>query len=287
MILAVPIIGILVFTLYPMLWAMHKSWFFYTGAPSETRFVGWENFARIFTGDATYAKTWLNTLKFALLKIPVELSLALLLASLLQRNLRGVSIFRAVYFMPSVISIAIIGIIFSNMFDYFGFINAWLLKIGIIETEIDWFEKGTTAMAALVAGDIWRTFGTNVLYFIAAYANVPEEVNESAMLDGANRFQRFFYITIPLIAPVLQTILLLSINGTLQVNEYILVTTKGAPGGQTYTVMAYLADKFLPGFAAQQTNIGYGCAMSLVTSVIMCLIALGYSKLSSKLQNLY
>lgn len=285
-ILSLQIIGILVFTLYPLTWAIQKAWYYYTGAPSLTRFVGWDNFIEIFK-DSTYWKAWLNTLKFALYKIPIELALALLLASLLQRKLKGKGIFRVIYFMPNIISVAIIGLVFTNMFDYFGLINGWLMKTGIIQSEIDWFKNGNTAMAALVSGSIWNTFGINVLYFIAAYSNVPGDLYEAASLDGANKWQQFIHITLPMIAPVFQTILLLSINGTLHTNEYILVTTNGAPGGQTFTVMSYLASKYLPGFAEQQVNIGYGCALSIMTSVIMCTIAVVYSKLSHKLQNLY
>lgn len=286
LILSVPIIGILVFTLYPFTWTIQKAWYYYTGAPSLTRFVGFDNFINIFK-DSTYWGTWLNTLKFALMKIPIELAIALLLATLLQRKMKGKGVFRVVYFLPNIISIAIIGLIFSNLFDYFGLINGWLIKWGIIQSEIDWFKNGGTAMVALVSGSIWNTFGINVLYFIAAYSNVPEDLYEAASLDGATKWQQFIHITLPMISPVFQTILLLSINGTLHTNEYILVTTNGAPGGQTFTVMSYLASKFLPGFAEQQVNLGYGCALSIITSVIMCLIAVMYSKFSNKLKNVY
>lgn len=285
-VLSFQIIGILLFTLYPMLWAAQKAWFYYTGAPSQTRFVGWENFANIFKTDKTYWNVWLNTLKFAIMKIPFELVLALLLATLLQRNIKFKGLYRVVYFMPNVVSVAIIGIIFSNMFDYFGLINAWLVKLNILQTEIDWFKKGSTAMAALVSGSIWNTFGINVLYFISAYSNVPKELYEAAALDGANRFQQFTNITLPQIAPVFQTILLLSITGTLQTNDYILVTTNGAPGGKTFTIMSYIASKYLPGFAEQSVNLGYGCALSIVTSIIFCSIGIIYSKMSKKLQDI-
>ena len=285
-VLSLQIIGILVFTLYPMGWAVQKAWYYYTGAPSQTRYVGWENFAAIFTTDSVYWGTWLNTLRFVLAKIPIELALALLLASLLQRGIRGKGLYRVIYFMPSVISVAIVGIVFSNMFDYFGFINAWLIKLGFIGSEIDWFGSGNTAMAALVTGSIWSGFGINTIYFIAAYSNVSKDLYEASALDGANKFQQFIHVTLPQIAPVFQTILLLTLNANLHVNDYILVTTNGAPGGKTFTVMSYLASKYLPGFAEQSVNIGYGCALSIVTSVIMCLIAIGYTKLSAKLQDL-
>jgi len=285
--LSTQLIGFLVFTLYPMCWAANKAWYYYTGARLETRFVGWENFLTLFTKDFAYWQTWSTTFKFAIFKMPIELIIAMILALILNRKIKGKGFFRSMYFLPNIISVAIVGLIFTNMFNYFGIINAWLVKLNITSAEVDWFSNTSTAMAALVIGAIWQTFGINVLYFLAALSNVPEELYESAYLDGASEITIFFKITLPLMAPVLQTILLLSIIGTLQVNDYILVTTNGAPGGTTYTVMSYVVSKFVPGFADANVNIGYGCAMSLVTSIIMCIIALGYSKLSKKMQNLY
>ena len=129
--------------------------------------------------------------------------------------------------------------------------------------------------------------GINVLYFISALANVPEELYECAKLDGAGKWTIMWKITLPMIAPVFSTILLLAINGTLQASEYIIATTKGAPSGSTYTVMSYVINRFVPGFADTGINVGYGCALSLITALIMGLIAVVYTKATAKLQNIY
>lgn len=281
------IIGFLVFTLYPMLWAASKSFFYYTGTPSQTKFVGIENFIRIVTKDTVYWNTWLNTFMFAIGKLPIELPLAMLVAICLHGRLKGAGFYRTMFYLPCVISVAIVGLIFTNLFDYFGFINAWLVKLGVIKEPIEWFTNYGTAMTALIFGAVWNTFGTNVLYFLAAMANVPEELYESARLDGASGWTTFWKITLPMMAPVLQTILLLSLTGTIHTSDYILVTTNGAPHGSTFTVMAYIVSKFVPGFADAAVNIGYGCAMSIITSVLMVAVALTYSKLSNKMQNIY
>ncbi len=286
MLLLPEIIGFFVFTLYPMFWAAKKSWFFYTGIESMQKFIGWDNFVGVFK-DTTYWSTWLTTLKFMVYKLPFELPLAMLIALLLNKKLKGSGFFRSMYYLPNVISIAIIGLIFSNMFDYFGFVNAWLMKLGLIETEISWMSTTSGAMTVLIIGAIWNTFGVNVMYFLAALANVPEEMYEAAKLDGAGRFTVFFKITLPMMAPVLQTIILLALNGSLHTSDYILVTTNGAPGGTTFTVMSYIVNQFVPGFAANSVNIGYGCAMSLVTSFFMCVFAIFYMKLSKRMENVY
>lgn len=286
-ILSTQLIGFVVFSLYPILWAATKAFYYYDGTPSKTRFVGLGNFTTIFTTDTAYWRSWLNTFIFAIGKLPIELTLAMLVALCLHRKLKGAGFFRAMFYLPCVISVAIVGLMFTNLFDYFGFVNAWLLKLGFIKQNVEWFSHTWTAMAALILGSVWNTFGVNVMYFLAAMANVPKEVYESAELDGASKWTTFWKITLPMMSPVLQTILLLAINGTIQTSDYILVTTNGAPHGSTYTVMSYIVGKFVPGFAEQGVNIGYGCAVALLTAVFMMLIALGYSKLSKKMQEIY
>ena len=286
LILIVPIVGFLVFILYPYLWAGKWSFFNYTGVASQTRFVGWENFINIFTKDKSYWHAWLVTLKFTMLKLPIEIPLALLLATILQKDsLRGKGIFRSVYYLPSIISVAIVGAIFSNLFDFRGVINSCLMRFNIIQRPIDWFADYSTSMAVLLTASIWLSFGVNVLYFMAALSNVPVELYEAASVEGAGRIRKFFSITLPMIAPVFQTILLLAINGTLQTGEFIIVLSNGAPGGTTFTVGAYLINAFDPGFATGSPNIGYGSALSLVTSVFYCLIAVAYMKVSTRLAN--
>lgn len=282
--LALPLIGLFVLQLYPMLWAMTKAFCFYDGIDANTKWTGLENFRQIFY-DKTYWNSWLVTFKFALYKLPIEIPLALAVATLLNTKIRNKGFFRAIFYMPSMISVVIIGLIFSNLFGTFGFINAWLVKWGLIESGFNWFENEHSAMIVLIIGSIWNTFGVNVIYFVAAFANVPKELYERAEIDGATGVVKFFKITLPMIAPVLQTILLLSINGTLHTNEYIIALTGGAPGGRTYTVMSYLVTKFAPGFADSVVNIGYGCALSIITAVFMGAIAIIYTKLSDKFAN--
>lgn len=278
------IIGFLVFSIVPMIWAISRSWTYYDMI--ETRFVGWNNFKVLFS-DESYWNSVLTTLKFAVMKIPFELPLALVLAVLLSRKIKGAGFFRAVYYLPHVISTALVALVFSNLFNYFGVFNALLQKLGVLETPVDWFSSTVAAMCVIVITDIWKTFGVNVLYFISALANIPEEVYESAKIDGASRLQTFFRITIPMIAPTLQIILMMSIIGTLGTSELIIVLTNGAPSGTTYTVNSYIFNNYSPGIAKPGVNVGYGCAMSLMTAVILSSITLGYMKFSSKLKEVY
>lgn len=286
--LALPVIGFVVLKVYPLLWTFRWSFYNYNGIPSQTRFVGLRNFKTIFTVDFTYWKLWGNTLLFALIKLPIELVLAMGLAVLLDKRLKGSGFFQAIYFLPNVISTAIIGLIMSNMFKHNGIINNLLMNVGLIEGPVSWFASKGTAIATVVVATTWAHFGTNVLYVLAALSNVPNELYESASIDGASSFRQFFSITLPMIAPVFQTILLLAILNALSLNEMIMVLTNGGPYGQTNTVMSYIYTKFVPAFADSTTpDIGYGCAMSFLTTVIYAAIALGYNKISKKMKQAY
>ena len=286
--IALPVIGFLVFQVYPILWTFKWSFFSYYGADETARFIGLENFKTFFTRDLAYWEAWVNTLTFALIKIPIEITLAMLIALVLNKRMKGTGFFRAMYFLPNIISVAIVGLILSNLFSYNGFINSILVKTEIIGENLDWFSSRGHAITMIVAGSIWSTFGVNVMYILAALATVPEEVYESARIDGASSARQFFSITIPLIAPVFQTILLMSIVGTLSINEYIIVLTNGGPHGSTHSVMSYLYTQFVPGFAdSSNPQLGYGCAMSLITTILFALIAIFYDRFSNRMKNLY
>lgn len=288
LLLGLPIIGFLVFTIYPLLWSALKAFYFYDMVPNHTRFVGLENFVTLFTKGSDYWRGWIVTLQFLLIKLPIEIPLALILAVLLSKGLRGSNLFRNLYYMPCVISVAIVGIIFSNIFDVFGLANAWLSKLGIIDAPIDWFGGKWTALFVLILGGIWSNMGTNVVYFTAALSNVPKELYEAADMEGAGVCTKFFKITVPMIAKVFQTILLLAINGTLRVGEYIIVMTNGAPAGKTLTAEAYVIKTFLPGFASGSSiNIGYGCAISIISSIICAAIGILYMRATRKVTELY
>lgn len=278
--LAPQIIGFLVFSIVPMLWAISLSCYNYDMI--RMHFTGLENFKILLT-DKAYWTALGNTFLYAIMKIPLELPLALVLAVVLSKIKRGAGIYRAVYYLPHVISIALVALVFSNLFGVFGVINSAFVKAGFNMLGYNWFKTKLSSMSVVVIADIWMSFGVNVLYFIAALANIPEEVYESAELDGATAFQTFFRITIPMIAPTLQIILMLSIIGTLGINEIIIVMTNGAPGGSTYSVQSYIFQNYAPGIANGNINVGYGCAMSLVTGLILASVTGVYMKLSSKI----
>lgn len=278
--LIIPIVGFAVFSVYPILWTFKWSFYNYTGVDSSAAFIGLKNFVRVFQ-DKIYWSTWLTTLEFTLLKVPLEMCLALGLAIILMKGLKGSGFFRIVFYMPNVISVAVIGVIFTNMFGYYGVINT------LFGHNADWFSSKLTAIVMLVLVSIWNTFGVNVMYLMSALANVPAELYECASLDGASAWVKFKDVTLPMIRPVFGVVLLLAVLGTLSTNEYILAFTGGAPNGATNTVMSYLTTQYVPGFVDSTgtdsvVQLGYGSALSLVTTILFIFVGIIHQKIGNR-----
>lgn len=283
--LLLPIIGFFVFTLYPMIWSVKMSFFTYDGLESTKAFVGIENWIAVLT-DKIYWSKWLTNLKLFVFKMPVEALLAFIIATLLIKGTKFSGFYRSVYFMPAIISAAVVGVIFSNIFDYFGVINANLVKFGIIKENINWYADKTSSFMLLYFATLWMSLGTNILYFMAALSTVSQDILESAELDGASWLVQTFKIKLPMILPTMQVIMLLSLNGVLQIGEVVLLLNNGAPGGENHTVASYLMSRIVPGFGGVG-DIGYSAAMSIVTSIIFCICGVMFNKLTKKMQSIY
>ncbi len=281
-------IGFLLFSVYPILWVIRWSFFNYNGY-STPEFIGLENFIRAITRDPAYWDSLLNTFIIAGLKMLVEIPLALLLAVILNNKLKGSAFFRVVFFLPSVFSIAVVGLIFSLLFSsYNGIVNALLRFFGLISQNIGWFSDKTHAMFVIILVSLWTTFGLNMIYFLMGLQNIPASLYECAEIDGANVFQKFFYITLPLVAPILQLVLMLSVLGTMKMTDLILVLTNGAPGGSTEVVMTYIFKYFFSygDNSAREVQFGYASAMAVITAIILGVVTFIYLKISKKMQEL-
>jgi len=279
-------IGFLLFSVYPIIWVLRWSFFKYNGY-SEPVFVGLGNFIRVFSRDPAYWNSLKNTFLIAGMKMIFEIPLALVLAVLLNNKIKGSSFFRVVFFLPSVFSIAVVGLIFSILFGaYNGIVNAILKNIGLITQNISWFSDKGHAMFVIILVSLWTTFGLNMIYFLMGLQNISKSLYECASIDGANEVQQFFYITMPLVAPILQLVLMLSVLGTMKMTDLILVLPNGAPGGSTEVVMTYIFKYFFSygESAAMEVQFGYASSMAVVTAVILGIVTLIYLKVSKKMQ---
>ncbi len=269
-------IGLCVFVIYPLLWVFRLCVYSWDGMTKET-FVGFYNFTRAFTRDISYWQAVVNTFVLAIGKLSIELPLALVLAYILNKKIRFGNFFRAIFFLPAVVSVAIIGIIFWFLFAaYDGVINGLLMKIGMIKEPINWFGTQLNAMLILGIASIWQNFGLNMVMFLMGLQSIPKELYESADMDGARETSKFFSITIPMLGPVLQVIVMLALLGSLKITDLVLVLTGGRPAGKSEVMMTFIYKFFFDSNYSSSPDFGYGSALAVITSLILAIVTVFY-----------
>lgn len=279
--LAPMMLGFLIFTYVPIVYILRYS--LYSSNGFKEQWVGFDNFTRLFTRDSAYWKSLGTTFILTIGKLAVEIPLAMLLALLLNRRSRTNGFFRVALFLPAIISTAITGLIFSLMFSaYNGIINTMLQNVGWIQKPISWFSNRWTALLVLGLASVWNNFGINMIFFLMALQSVPRELYESARIDGTSPVRQFFSITLPMIGPTFQSVLLMAIVGSLKMADLILASTNGQPAGGTEVVMTYVF-KYFFGYSGRRVEIGYASAMAVVTGIILAIVSLIYMRLTKKI----
>lgn len=279
--LAPMLAGFLTFTYFPILYILKYAFYRFDGFRSE--FIGIENFVRVFTRDPAFWESLMNTLVLSAGKLLIEIPLALLLALLLYQAMKGSGFFRVMLFLPTIISPAIIGLIFSLMFaGYQGVVNGVLTDLGMISRAVDWFSQKGTAMFVLGLASVWASIGINIIFFLMALQSIPKELHECARLDGAGGFKKFRYVTLPMIGSIFRVVLLNAIIGSLKISDLVLSSTNGKPDGKTEVVMTYVF-KYFFGYGGRKVEAGYASAMAVVTAVFLGIITLIYLKSSKKM----
>ena len=281
-------IGFVTFTIYPILWALRWVPYDYSGFGTPY-FVGLDNFARAFFRDKEFWRSVSNTFYLAFMKLIIELPLALILAFFVNNKVRGSSFLRIIYFLPTVFSIAVVGLIFTILFSaYNGIVNAVLVAVGFFQKNYNFFGSRWSAINIVLLVSIWSTFGINMIYFLMGLQNIPNELYECSTLDGASGRQQFFHITIPLLGPVAQIIIMLSVLGTMRINDVVLIMTNGQPGGTTEVAMTHILKLFFsfnPGGSRRQ--YGYGSALAIIMGCILAIMTIIYLKNSKRMKNVY
>lgn len=275
--------GFVVFTYVPIAYILRYS--LYNSNGFKESWVGLNNFVRLFTRDAAYWKSLVTTFILAFGKLLIEIPLAMILALLLNKGIKGTGFFRVTLFLPAIISTAICGLIFSLMFaSYNGIINTMLQNWEWIQKPISWFSNRWTALLVLGLASVWNNFGINMIFFLMALQSVPKELYESASIDGITPVRRFFSITLPMIGPTFQSVLLMAIVGSLKMADLILASTNGQPAGGTEVVMTYVF-KYFFGYSGRRVEVGYASAMAVVTGIILAIVSFIYMRMTKKIGN--
>ena len=282
--LAPAIILLAVCSIYPFLWIFRYVCYNYNGFTAN--FTGSANFLRMLK-DKTFWGSVGHTFEYAAYKLIFIIPLALVLAVLLNSRMKGHSIFRAVYFMPTVISSSIAGMIFSFIFaTKNGIVNEILLNLHLISSPIKWLTSADWVMVAVTILAIWGGFGNYMLYFTTGMNSISEDVYESAKIDGATETQTFFKITLPMLAPVLKVVLMLALTGAFKDYEAIMVLSKGGPGNRSMVMFLYIYNLiFGTSNSTTQAQIGYGALLSVMAAIIVGIITAIYLFVSRKLDD--
>ncbi|WP_428773213.1 carbohydrate ABC transporter permease [Vibrio sp.] len=256
------------FMIYPIVNSLWIS--LHSGRGVLMEFVGFGNITRLFN-DPVFIKALANTFIFLLIQVPIMILLSLALSSCLNSpNLKFRSLFRLAIFLPCVTSLVAYSILFKSMFSYEGIVNSFLLWCGIIADPIPWMADPFWAKVTIIIAITWRWTGYNMIFFLSAMQNIDKSIYEAARIEGVSPIKQFFFITVPLLKPVILFTTVMSTIGTLQLFDEVVNITNGGPANETLTLSMYiynLSFKFVP-------NFGYAATVSYVIVFFAAVLAI-------------
>lgn len=274
------------FSLFPILWAFVLGFFSYTpirqgtwflGLGGQNPFVGLENYIELFTGSSKPAEVFRlavkNTFLFTALVLPLNLAITLPLAVLLESiNEKVKTLFRAIYFLPTISSSIALVIIWSYMYaPGWGLLSQMFKLVGLVPPK-SWLQDPNTiyfgvplAMICVVVAHVWQDFGYNLVIFVAALQSIPKTLREAARVDGANSWQEFWLVVVPLLSRTILLASVLTVISSLQVFVIFQLLTRGGPKNQTQTMLLSIYENAFR-FA---NNLGLSAAMSMILFIII------------------
>lgn len=253
-----------VLVLYPLGTNFQLSLTSWDGVSKVKPFVGLANYARILS-DPLAIKSLVHNLIFLFAAGIVPVCFALVLAVLLWGGTRGVTFFRAIYFMPQVLSLVVVGLVWLWIYNpVFGAFNEFLKVIGLGSLARGWLGNPATALPAMVTVIFWQSFGFWTVIFLAGLQGVDLDVYDAAKVDGANAWQLFIHVTIPQLRNTITLCLALAFIGIFKMFDIVYATTKGGPFHTTEVIGTYIFKS-----AFQLSYMGYGAALSVMLTVVV------------------
>lgn len=272
--LAPTLFGLLFGTLGPVLGAIGIS-FTDWDVITPPIFAGLDNYKKLID-DPTFSKALVNTLYYVGIMVPVSTALSLFFAFLLNQKLRGVTWYRTAYFLPVVSSTVAVALVWSWIYAKdFGLLNYMLRQVGL--QPVGWLSSTTWAMPAVIMMAIWGNLGAGIIIFLAGLQAIPVSYYEAADIDGANRFDKFFRVTIPLITPSLFFYFIITMISAFQAFEAIYVMTRGGPVNSTTTMVYYI---YRNGF--RNFKMGYASSQAIVLFLVIMLLTLVYWRMQDR-----
>jgi ABC-type sugar transport system permease subunit len=265
-----------VFMVYPFVQSIYLSLTDWNGATPTKDFVGLENYDRLFGEELLWKSLWHNVIWVTIGTLgPMALGLAL--AMLLWKRPKGFTLFRTAFFMPQVLSPVVIAIIFNWIYNpLFGLLNKGLDRVGLESWSRGWLGDPDTALFAVLGASIWAETGFVFVVFLAGLQTVSRDLIEAATIDGANAWQRFWNVTVPQLANVVNVVAALLLIAGFSAFDMIFVMTGGGPNNATELIATYTYSAFI------QSQVGYAAALSLVLTVISLVVSVVFIKLRER-----
>ncbi|MCA0295572.1 MAG: sugar ABC transporter permease [Actinobacteria bacterium] len=233
----------------------------------QISFVGLENFARVFSPDRNYLDYLWNTLWFTVATTVLKTVLALAFAVLLSTGVKGLNVHRAILYMPAILSVLIVGMVFSSILDPAnGLLNTTLRAVGLDALAQKWLTDAHLAMWSVIGVDVWRGMGYVMVILLVGILSISPTYYEAAQLDGASSWQQFVRITLPLLRPTLAVAIVLNVLYGLKVFDIVYVLTNGGPGHRTEVLYTAVFSEFSNG------RFAVGTALSTVMLVVMVIL---------------
>lgn len=255
--------GFLLLTLWPMLQSFYLSFTDYNLFDSP-HWVGLDNYIDMFTKDNLFVDSLGRTFKFVIFVVPLKLVFSLIVAMLLNRSLRGMSIYRTMIYLPSLIGSSIaVSVLWRNMFGLDGYINIIMEFLGLPKQA--WIANPNLALNTIILLSVWQ-FGSTMIIFLGGLKQIPNELYESASIDGAGVFRRFWSITLPMLSPTIFFNLILGIIQAFQQFNSAFIVTKGGPAYATYLYALMLYEK-----AFVHYRMGYASGLAWILLIIIAI----------------
>jgi len=271
------LITLIVFWLYPLGFAVFMSFTKYQTLTNSFQYIGFENYFNIFK-DEIFWKALFNTSFFTLGTVPVTTLSSLILASILNSKVvKFKELFRASYFLPSVTSLVVISLIFTNLYAKDGYVNSLFIMLGIPPSDLGFLQNPTTSLLAIMFMDVWISIGYYVVLFLAGMQTIPQDLYDAAKLSGASPVQQFFRVTIPMLRPTLLFVIVINTIKSFQIFVEIFVMTKGGPLNSTMTLVYQV---YINAFEKTDT-MGYASALALLVFLFLIVFSLIQMKLLS------
>lgn len=236
---------------------------------SSPEFIGLQNYTRLLS-DPISKQVFGNTLYYAALSVPLNLALSLGIALALNQKIKGLAFFRTAYYIPVVAASVAVSAVWVWLLSDFGAVNTLLTSIGL--KSVNFLHDTRYALTSIIIVDVWKNFGFNVVIFLAALQDVPEELTDAARVDGANKFGIFKHVTLPLISPSLFFTAVMGIIGSLQTFDLVYnmsLKHEGGPARATSTVGFYIWQN-----AFKYSNMGYAAALSFALMAILLVLTI-------------